>query len=619
MAKSCVFDLEADGLLDEATRVWCGVFKDIETGEVHQFTDIADIIDFMDSCDTAIAHNGVGYDWPLLKKLYGYEYTGKKVDTLLMSRLQDPKRKRPFGCTSGPHSVEAWGYRFGRKKPEHEDWSQYSPEMMHRCTEDVEIQHRIYTSLLDEGRHGAWAPAHGLTAKVFEILQLQEEYGWLVDQEYMDKCLHQLTHWIDRIDKVVTPHLPRRCTQDGGEFKAPFKKDGGYKHFVTAWHVRSDCSWDIRCIRGPFSRVCFKRVDLGSVAQVKEYLLEQGWRPAQWNEKDGQRTSPKLSQDDPFDGVQTWTGKLIAKRVQCRHRRSQIEGWKKLIRKDGRIAARVTGIAATGRMIHGGIVNVPGAGAFYGKQMRKIFTSKQGYKIVGVDSAGCQNRMLAARVNDPQFTRILLEGNKEDKTSIHYVNMKAIKKASGLDVPYKISKNLNYAFMFGAQDPKLASTAGVAQRFGPLIRKGLLSVSPGFERLIADITAEWKKTARVEMKWGKPRYSHGTITGLDGRPIMIEKEHTLLVFLLQSDEAILMQYALCFLYKWLNEKGWTHGKEYGFVANIHDELQAEVRDDLAEEFAALGRKAITHAGEFLKINCPHQGESDIGTTWYETH
>ncbi len=29
--RKCVADLEADGLLDTATRVWCGVFKDRDT------------------------------------------------------------------------------------------------------------------------------------------------------------------------------------------------------------------------------------------------------------------------------------------------------------------------------------------------------------------------------------------------------------------------------------------------------------------------------------------------------------------------------------------------------------------------------------------------------------
>lgn len=622
-----VADLEADGLLRTATRVWCGVFKNQKTNEVKTFgpDDIPSMLEFMDTTAALAMHNGVQYDWPLLKKLYQYEYTGKKIDTLIVSRLQNPNRPRPKGTSKGPHSVEAWGVRFHRSKPEHDDWSRYTPEMLHRCSEDVEIQSMILSYLIQEGAGQNWMAASRMSHKLFSILGEQEEYGWLFDKAYAVRCVAQLTRWMDKIDLVLRDRLPfvleRPPLRKGkrGFVSKPFLKSGGYAQITLRW--MEQCGYDplSRVVGGPFSRISWARVDLGSNTQTKSFLLDQGWIPREWNIKEGQRTSPKMKHDDPFEGIQGSMGKLMAKRVQCRHRRSQMEGWIRAAREDSRVGQSITGIAATGRLTHSVIVNVPGAEAFYGKQMRKCFTSKPGYKIVGVDSAGCQNRMLAARVGDPVFTKILLEGNKEDHTSIHYVNQKAIKEASGLDVSYKVCKNLNYAFMFGAQDPKLASTAGVAGHYGPLIRKGLLSISPGFAKLVDDLTAEWRSTAKKEQRWGKTVYRNGTVTGLDGRPIMIEKEHTILVYVLQSDEAIMMQYALCMLYKRLSDRGWTHGVEYGFVANVHDEFQAEVREDLAEEFAALGRQAITDAGAYLKIQCPHQGESDIGDNWYETH
>jgi DNA polymerase I-like protein with 3'-5' exonuclease and polymerase domains len=52
---------------------------------------------------------------------------------------------------------------------------------------------------------------------------------------------------------------------------------------------------------------------------------------------------------------------------------------------------------------------------------------------------------------------------------------------------------------------------------------------------------------------------------------------------------------------------------------MHDEIQSEVDEDIAEDFAKLAENAIVWAGEFYKIACPHKGESDIGKNWYETH
>jgi hypothetical protein len=74
------------------------------------------------------------------------------TDTLILSRLLSPDRKSPPGWKGkpAPHSVEAWGMRFGRPKPGHEDWSKFSPEMLHRCTEDTLITEMILYELLKE-------------------------------------------------------------------------------------------------------------------------------------------------------------------------------------------------------------------------------------------------------------------------------------------------------------------------------------------------------------------------------------------------------------------------------------------------------------------------------------
>ena len=79
--KVFMFDLESDGLLKDATVTWCGVFKDIQTGVLVKFgpEEVTEMLEFMDGCDVLIGHNIIGYDFPLLRKLYGYEYQGKKA------------------------------------------------------------------------------------------------------------------------------------------------------------------------------------------------------------------------------------------------------------------------------------------------------------------------------------------------------------------------------------------------------------------------------------------------------------------------------------------------------------------------------------------------------------
>lgn len=624
----CFGDLEADGLIPEATRAWCGVFKDKDTKEIFKFGphQIPEMLAFMDTIGVLIMHNGIGYDWPLLKKLYGYTYRGKKVDTLVMSRLLNPKRVVPYNCPdkkTGPHSVKAWGYRVGRGKPDHDEWDKYSPEMLHRCTEDVEILELIYDALLEEAEGGSWRNAFLLSFRLFENLQKQEAFGWLVDKGHMETCIRQLTTWIRRIDSVIVPKLPMILeveeTKEKGEYKyvkKPFLKSGKYSEATLKWCAASNLNSDNHPVVGCYSRISFRTTNLDSGEETKNFLLEQGWEPLEWNTNDdGDRTSPKLSKDDPFDGIEGKIGKLVAKRVQCRHRRSSIEGLLQLIRPDGRIASVVNTLAVTGRATHRNIVNIPKAGSFFGKQMRQIFIAPKGRVLVGTDSDSCQLRMLGGRMGSQAYIDALCNGDKAKGTDLH-----SLTKKIGEIESRDIAKNVMYCLLFGGGDGKLGKTAKQIGN-GKTLREKLYKGFEGLGALMEHLTAEWKKSARQKFnaKFNRMEYFNGTITGLDGRPIVVPSEHQILVYLLQSDEAIMMTAAYNRFHQRMDRLGYAYGKEYGTVCFYHDEFTVECDEDIADIVQKESEDAIVWAGAFFKIKCPHVGQGKQGHNWYAIH
>jgi DNA polymerase-1 len=622
-----LIDLEANGFLRQATKVHCGVVK-MKGGNIKQFrpNEVQQLLDYLDTFDVLIAHNGIGYDFPLLKKLYGWTFKGKIVDTLIMSRLLNPKRIVPFNCPNkkcGPHSIEAWGYRVGRGKPEHNDWENFSEDMLHRCTEDTEILELVYNELMLEAKTGKWKEAFLMSFELFTNLQEQEEYGWLVDQEHMQFCIRQLTKWVERIDSVIVPRLPKileveetKLKGEYGFIKKPFLKSGQYSQSVSDWCNRVGYDVGDKPVMGCFSRINFRTVDLDSGAETKDYLLSIGWEPLEWNTNDeGERTSPKLSKDDPFEGIEGKLGKLVAKRVQCRQRRSIIEGLVNLIRDDGRIASVVNTLAVTGRATHRNIVNIPKASSFYGKQMRAIFSSKEGFTLVGTDSAGNQLRQLAGRMNNPVYTKALVEGKKEDGTDNHSLT----RDIGGLE-SRDIAKNVMYCLLFGGGDTKLAKTAKKPAGSGADLRNKLYRGLDGLGTLMERLTKEWKGTARQRFnaRFNRMEYFDGIITGLDDRPIKVPSEHQLLVYLLQSDEAIHMSVSYNLLCKRLREK-YRWGIDYGVVCFYHDEYTIECREEIANDVKQISEQCIVDAGVMLGINCPHAGEGNIGKNWFEIH
>lgn len=424
------------------------------------------------------------------------------------------------------------------------------------------------------------------------------------------------------IDRVVTPHLPRILevdeTKEAGEYKwvkKPFLKSGEYNAHVLKWMEGTPYRPEDRVVAGPFSRVTFRLVNLDSGDETKQFLLDQGWEPLEWNENDeGERTSPKLSKLDPFEGLDSKIGKLVAKRVQCRQRRSIIQGLTLLIRPDGRISSVVNTLAATGRATHRNIVNIPKAGSFYGKSMRRIFTSRDGYTLVGTDSDSCQLRMLGGRMGSKDYINAIMTGDKSKGTDLHSLT----KKIGGLE-SRDIAKNVMYCLLFGGGDVKLGKTA-LQPGNGTELRQKLYQGFDGLGALMEKLTTEWKASAkqRYNEKFKRMEYFNGYITALDGRPIMVASEHQLLVYLLQSDEAIMMTKAYCLLWERLSAK-YEFGKDFGVVCWYHDEYTVECREEIAEDVAKISEQCIVDAGLFYNIVCPHIGGAAIGKNWYSIH
>jgi len=141
-----VFDIEANGFYEEADTIWCICAKELETGRTYQYDPkfLHQGLRLLEMADELIGHNIIDYDLRLLKKIYpGFKPKCLVLDTMILSQILNQERP-------GGHSLAAAGERYGRSKPEHEDWSQFSPEMLHRCSEDVEINTLLYDELMQE-------------------------------------------------------------------------------------------------------------------------------------------------------------------------------------------------------------------------------------------------------------------------------------------------------------------------------------------------------------------------------------------------------------------------------------------------------------------------------------
>lgn len=640
-----VFDIEANGLYDEADTIWCICAKDIDTGETYEWhtTQQSKLSEesaqresytklhlktsnkyynqctwnFITQAKELIGHNIINYDLPLLKKLWNWtpDESTKITDTLVMSRLANPDRAKPSGYPGkgGPHSLEAWGYRVGKGKLDHEDWSIFSPAMLRRCRADVEINYLVYHSVsreLEDFSDESIQLEHGFAP----IITDQEHHGILFDVPRALEYVEELTKKIQAIDEEIVPRLPRTLEILGVPILKPFLQTGGYRK-QTQQYIEEAYVGQTNPVAGPFTRIKYVDFDLGSTEKVKRYLLDNGWEPDSWNfsKTTGERTSPKL--EGSFRGVDGEIPRRVKERITWRHRRSQIEGWLKHVRTDNTIPAGAnTNGTNTGRMRHSIVVNIPKANHYketgdliwetdhqkdiYGTQMRSLFIPREGYKLIGHDAAGLELRMLAHYMNDPEFTREVISGD------IHSFNQR---KAN---LPTRdAAKTFIYALIYGAGDAKIGNIIGGTADDGAKIKSEYFRALPRLKKFIESV---------------KRASGRGWLRGLDGRRVYMRRDaqgriarSKAVNTLLQHAGSIVMKKSCVILWDEVKRAQIDAHK----VLDMHDEGQSEVKDDpkIIEQYCNLAVNSIIQAGEYFKLNVPLAAECKVGNNMAETH
>ena len=93
-----VFDLETDGLLNDATKIHCIAIYDSETKKTTSYNDecpgkgmsepVVRAVQYLEQADSIVGHNIIGFDIPVIRRLYPFfNFTGTVIDTLILSRL----------------------------------------------------------------------------------------------------------------------------------------------------------------------------------------------------------------------------------------------------------------------------------------------------------------------------------------------------------------------------------------------------------------------------------------------------------------------------------------------------------------------------------------------------
>ncbi|MCB0627936.1 MAG: hypothetical protein KDC43_29425 [Saprospiraceae bacterium] len=493
-----------------------------------------------------------------------------------------------------------------------------------------------------------WKEALELETLVAQIIQRQEENGVAFHEDKAALYVDHLESERTTLYNDIRPNLETEILLPYKEpINKPFLKKGGYSKSVYVWAERfNDLNW-MNLVGGPFTRVEFVDPDIGSRQKLIKQLLKNGWKPTIFTEKGQPKLTVKGEIVESLLEITGTIGKKIALWYTLGHRQSQIIGWIRSIRPDGRITAGADSCGTnTVRMRHRCVVNVPKADpkVIFGYEMRSLFIAALDYLLCGHDASGLEARIMAhytTPYDGGEFARDILDGKLHGKNArIFYPEeTEGMSEDDPEFTTYRSrGKNGFYGLVYGAQPPKLASTLGVPSKVG---RKLFDSFWEGNYAL-----------GVLRDKIIKMAESRGWVPGLDGRKIYIRSSHSALNALFQSAGAIIMKRSMVILDSLIQEAGITARK----VLDQHDEAQAEIpRKDVEyhivntkeeassiitpdrlwskpvhlpiedkwsvsyTKYGELAVNSIVMAGTYYNLRCPLDAEYKVGANWACTH
>lgn len=675
-----VFDIEADGLLDDVTKLHCLVIKDADTGEQWSCWPFEDDVSKpyhtlvfglgkLMEADEIIGHNIIKYDVPAIQKLYPwFNPTGTVTDTLVQTRLiwsnikmgdiGRAKRKTFPGKLIGSHSLEAWGYRLGAWKGDyskereawlrdiHEKqgidpptdeqirvyvWGEWNQEMQDYCEQDVEVTAQLFERI--EGKNYAQRAldlehdAANLCAKIerngypFNEAAAAALYGTLsgMRANLEQELKETFGSWYEPDGEWT----PKRPIPEMGEV-------GEYVYVDFAGNEIDDVSGYLTprgALNAEAKREDIKRVFKGNT-MTRLKLIE--FNPASrqhianrlkklygWEPQDFTPGGDPKIDETILEGLDYPTAPLLNRYFLVQKRIGQIaEGKQAWLR-----------VVKDGK-VHG---SINPNGAVTGRathsfpnvaQVPKVQMDKEGNIKHGLDGGyGFECRSLFTV--PPGWTQI---GTDMSGLELRCLSHFMAKWDGGAYGDLVLNGDIHTANQTAAGLPSRDDSKTFIYAFLYGAGDGKLGSITGKgakegKRLRANFEAQIPAMGNLS-KAVKVAAKRGYLVGLDGRHLHVRSEHAALNTLLQSAGALLCKQWMVLLEQKLLDRGYIHGwdGDFAFLAWVHDEVQVAAKTkELADEIGQLSIECAREAGELFDFRCPLTADYKIGANWAECH
>mgnify|MGYP003631651103 FL=1 len=454
-----MIDIETDGL--DYNRIHCLVTLDVDNNIVKTFLNPVGVQEYFNSFDKIVAHNGLTFDFPALRKLWGVKVpVAKQRDSLTLSRMAKPDRDKG-------HGLKAWGERLGFHKGSYEEsWEHLTDEMIAYCEQDVLLCAKVYGIVCEETKdfsEKAITDEHRMQRLASHV----EENGFAFDKKLAHKVYSKLL--LEQEEIVVQ-------MQDTFEPEVIQLK----------------------------TKTKLKPFNPASRKQIGERLIQKGWKPQQFTPTGQPKVDESTLEDCDIPEAQ-----ILARYFMLQKRTAMIDSWLKSCGEEDRVHCQYRTLGAiTNRMscINPNLQQIPSLRKPFGLECRQMWKSDYGNVLIDTDAAGLELRVLAHYMDDADYTAEILDGD------IHTANQ----NMAGLDTRDQ-AKTFIYALLYGAGDAKIGSVVNGTAKDGKALRERFLSNLPSFSRLREAVVHKGTTEGRLRAIDGRQlvvRHPHASINTL---------------------------------------------------------------------------------------------------------
>lgn len=354
-------------------------------------------------------------------------------------------------------------------------------------------------------------------------------------------------------------------------------------------------------------RMAGEEFNINSPKQLGVILFEKLKLPYGKKTKTGYSTSAevleRLKSEDPI------IEKILEYRTLTKLKSTYADGLEAFIREDGRIHTRFhQTITATGRLssTEPNLQNIP-VRIELGRQIRKLFTPKEGCIFVDADYSQIELRILAHMSGDESLIRAYKEEqdiHRMTASKVFHIPFEEVTPAQRSN-----AKAVNFGIVYGISSFGLGQDLNITRKEAENYINQYFDTYPGIKHYLDGLITEAKETGAVRTMFGRRR----PVPEISSSNFMQRSfgERIAMNSPIQGTAADIMKIAMIRVNRALKEQGM----KTKILLQIHDELLLEAPKEEAEMAAEILRREMMAAAE---LSVPLSVEIKIGENWYET-